>query len=92
MRALILPESYDDLLLTPEWQRKREKILQRDGYRCLSCNSSRSLQVHHRQYIYDTAKARFKAPWDYDDLNLITLCDTCHSKGHELYEVPKFNI
>ncbi|MGC8866143.1 MAG: HNH endonuclease [Bacteroidales bacterium] len=83
---------YESLLQTSEWQQRREEILRRDGYRCRVCNSSDNLQVHHRQYHYDTQHDSFKKPWEYDDANLITLCESCHKKGHELYKIPVFYI
>jgi len=35
------------------------------------------LQVHHKYYIVD------KNPWDYNDNDLITLCNWCHWEFHE---------
>lgn len=83
---------YEELLQTPEWQQRREAILRRDGYRCRVCQSPENLQVHHRQYHYDTQSDAFLKPWEYDDTNLITLCESCHKKGHELYKIPTFYI
>jgi 5-methylcytosine-specific restriction endonuclease McrA len=52
----------------------RLRVLERDGWRCQLCGSSKNLQVHH-------AKSRSKLG---DDVlqNLISLCATCHGKQH----------
>jgi 5-methylcytosine-specific restriction endonuclease McrA len=52
-----------------------KQVLERDGWQCQSCGSSRHLQVHHRKFRSrlgdDTAE------------NLITLCADCHRAEHE---------
>lgn len=66
-------ETYAELLRKPEWQKKRLEIMQRDDFTCQYCGSKeRELQVHHRVY-HNGAK-----PWEYDNSELITLCDQCH--------------
>ena len=66
-------ETYAELLRKPEWQKKRLEIMQRDDFTCQYCGSKeRELQVHHRVY-HKGAK-----PWEYDDSELITLCNRCH--------------
>lgn len=71
-----LPSRYGD-----SWWEKRQEIISRDGYKCLMCNSSDNLQVHH--FI---KMKMFKNVEDshYDD-NLGTFCRTCH------YKVEKIN-
>ena len=39
-------------------------------------NQIKGLNVHHKYYIKD------KAPWEYEDDALITLCEDCHQKAH----------
>lgn len=69
--------SYSDLLKNPKWQKKRLEILSRDEFTCRTCgNVNETLHVHHSKYI------RNKNPWEYKDLFLITLCETCHNKIH----------
>jgi hypothetical protein len=90
-----LPEthgSYGALILHPNWKAKRKEVLERDQFRCVICNSGKDLQVHHRQYHFIKATKQFKAPWDYPGHLLITLCSTCHSRGHSKYKVPSINI
>lgn len=84
--------SYGGLLFDARWKDKRQKILARDNFQCIICNSDKDLQVHHRQYHYLKAIEKFKAPWDYDHDLLITLCIKCHQKGHSIYKIPIINI
>lgn len=66
---------YKELLKKQEWQDRRLQILVRDNYTCTSCGASKcELHVHHRDYLGD------RAPWDYHDNDLTTLCDDCHEK------------
>lgn len=71
--------SYSDLLKDPRWQKKRLQILQRDNFKCRSCDDdSKTLHVHHT--LYDTELL----PWEYANDDLITLCETCHDATHYL--------
>lgn len=70
-------DSYADALKSPRWQRKRLEIMKRDNFECQHCGDKESqLHVHHRRYLNN------KMPWEYDDIYLITLCDSCHAKQH----------
>lgn len=65
--------TYAKKLLDPRWQKKRLQILQRDGFKCVECQSdTKTLHVHHKNYIYGND------PWDYTDTNFITFCEDCH--------------
>lgn len=44
------------------------------------------LQVHHKHYMMD------KKAWEYDDKDLVTLCQNCHSKLHQLIPVKAYTI
>ena len=79
--------SYGGLLFDPRWKTKRAEIVTRDGG-CVICQSNDELQVHHRQYQYIKSENAFRAPWDYADHLLITLCKNCHTRGHSKYKVP----
>lgn len=83
--------TYGALLFRPEWRAKREEILYRDKS-CVICNSSSSLQVHHRQYHFIVRENKFKLPWEYSGNLLITLCENCHKRGHSKFKVPTINI
>jgi 5-methylcytosine-specific restriction endonuclease McrA len=51
-----------------------QQVLQRDGWRCQRCGSSRELQVHHM-------RPRSQLGGDVAE-NLITLCSACHREAH----------
>lgn len=64
---------YSEKLKDPRWQKKRLKILKRDGFKCMCClTKDKMLSVHHRYYFALTE------PWDYPNKALITLCQDCH--------------
>lgn len=84
--------SYGSLLLHPDWKAKRKVILRRDMYRCVHCHSDKGLQVHHRQYHFMISVHKFRLPWDYPNHLLITLCESCHRKGHSKYKVPTITV
>lgn len=68
-----MPVSYKDQLKSPEWQKKRLKIFERDDFTCQLClDNKEQLHVHHKSYDKNT-----KA-WEYNDDRLVTLCATCH--------------
>jgi 5-methylcytosine-specific restriction endonuclease McrA len=70
--------TYTEKLRSPQWQKKRLQILERDNWQCCSCGDSQSnLQVHHLLY------AR-RDPWDYPDDVYQTLCENCHKERQEL--------
>ncbi|SER07758.1 HNH endonuclease [Pedobacter rhizosphaerae] len=84
--------SYGALLFDRRWKDKRLSILERDNKRCVICDFNENLQVHHRQYHYIEMSKKFKVPWDYPDKLLITLCNSCHQRGHSQYKVPIIHI
>lgn len=84
--------SYGGLLFHPRWKLKRIEILTRDMYRCIHCKSDKTLQVHHRQYHFIVSQQKFRLPWEYPDHLLITLCESCHNRGHNKYKVPTINV
>lgn len=84
--------SYGGLLFDARWKNKRQEILTRDQFQCIICHADKDLHVHHRQYHYLKSVEKYKAPWDYDNGLLITLCTKCHQKGHSIYKIPIINI
>jgi len=52
----------------------RQHVLRRDGWRCQSCGAMSNLEVHHQEFRSQCG--------DDSELNLITLCDSCHSQAH----------
>ena len=56
------------------YERLRQQILRRDGWRCQSCGAMSNLEVHHAEF-------RSHSGADSEE-NLITLCATCHARTH----------
>ena len=83
--------TYGASLFDPRWKTKRLEILNRDSYSCVVCKKNENLQVHHRQYHFLVRENKFKPPWDYDNYLLISLCESCHKRGHSKYKVPTLN-
>ena len=81
--------SYRELLFDKRCLDKRAKIIQRDNYCCRICGSKEDLVVHHKQYHINVMTNTKKFPWDYDDKYLVTLCKSCHDRGHAKYKVPR---
>lgn len=76
---------YFQLLRDPRWQKKRLEIMSRDNFECLDCGESeKTLNVHHVHYV------KGRAPWQYHDSTLVTLCENCHEEDHRYgYELEK---
>ena len=61
----------------------REKVKERDGFKCTNCGVTKNLCVHHIESYYRCAKKRL----DVD--NGLTLCMSCHAKLHNPKGVKK---
>lgn len=65
--------NYNELLKSPEWQKKRLEVLTRDNFTCQSCGDEETqLHVHHKRYVYNNK------PWEYNLNDYLTLCSGCH--------------
>ena len=65
-----------DLRLDPvSYERRRQEVLHRDGWRCQLCGTMSNLEVHHKQF-------RSHSGHDSEE-NLITLCTPCHVTVHQ---------
>jgi 5-methylcytosine-specific restriction endonuclease McrA len=65
--------TYAEKLRDPRWQKKRLEIMERDNWKCQSCGTDKmTLNVHHLFY------KKTANPWEYDNDDLITLCEDCH--------------
>jgi HNH endonuclease len=63
--------NYSEKLKSPQWQKKRLEILQRDNFTCQLCSDTETeLQVHHLKYTGE--------PQDAPNEDLQTLCKHCH--------------
>ena len=70
---------YKEQIKSPKWQKRRLEILKRDNFTCQICGETeKQLHVHHTIYLSG------KEIWDYNDYQLITLCEDCHKAEHEL--------
>lgn len=62
---------------TDEWNELRERIIQRDNFRCVSCGKKPKVHnVHHLLY------QKGVKIWEVPDFYLVTLCPGCHIKEH----------
>ncbi len=63
-----------------KWQKKREAILRRDGYKCQWCKrygkSREAVVVHHIKHADEYPELA------YTNQNLVSLCEACHNKAH----------
>lgn len=70
-----MASTWYEQLKDPRWQRKRLEVMQRDEFRCRVCfDDKETLNVHHGYY------EKGKAPWEYNDDTLWTLCEQCHNE------------
>lgn len=60
-----------------EYRAWRKKVLERDGYACVVCNSKNNLHVHHIVPFSRDHSKRFVVD------NGITLCKSCHNNEHK---------
>jgi hypothetical protein len=68
---------YAEMLKKPQWQKRRLQMLEAAGWKCVECGAEeQQLHVHHKRYI---AGAK---PWEYEDKDLVVLCERCHEKAH----------
>ena len=69
---------------TDEWMDLRERIIQRDKFRCVACGQKPKVyHVHHLLYQYGNRI------WEVPDYYLVTLCPGCHVKEHsKRFAVP----
>jgi hypothetical protein len=75
--------AYSEKLKDPRWQKRRLRVFERDGWKCVLCgNKTKTLHVHH---------ARYKSnPWQGSIADLSTLCEMCHEIITEISRLAKF--
>lgn len=77
--------SYSEKLRDPRWQKRRLEIMNRDGFACRRCGSkTETLNVHHLVYRNGCD------PWEYDDDDLMTLCEPCHEQAEDQEALKEF--
>ncbi len=57
-----------------EYDKLRQHVLRRDGWRCQSCGVTTNLEVHHKEFRSHSGEDT--------ERNLITLCSACHATVH----------
>mgnify|MGYP000274206070 CR=1 FL=1 len=67
-------QEYDKYLLSEEWAKKREKVLNRANGICEGCGENNANQVHHLTYKNVGAEFLFE---------LVAICHECHDRLHE---------
>lgn len=77
-------ESYHPRNYGPNWNKQRQKAIERDGHRCMLCDSTSDLVVHHKRPLrtFDRDKHEWWKRGNALD-NLLTLCRSCHSIVHQ---------
>jgi 5-methylcytosine-specific restriction endonuclease McrA len=68
------PKSAGLRLDAESYEALRQEVLRRDGWRCQSCGTMSNLEVHHKQFRSHSGED--------SDVNLITLCGSCHARIH----------
>jgi 5-methylcytosine-specific restriction endonuclease McrA len=69
-------KSYSELLKDPRWREYAARI-KAECWSCRECGTEESLQVHHLGYRAGLM------PWEYEDDEVMVLCDSCHSELHD---------
>jgi len=73
---------------SPQWQQRKSEIMALHDFRCQNCmkKGKAQLHVHHINYEYG------RNIWDYDDNELLCLCDKCHKSVHEAVGAARWLI
>lgn len=67
---------YNKQLKDQRWFDFREKVFEVKGRICEKCGSTEHLQIHHPKYKSG------KYAWEYDENEMMVLCDKCHASLH----------
>jgi 5-methylcytosine-specific restriction endonuclease McrA len=73
-RARLKTEPHRHVYREQRWKRTRDKVLARDGHRCIVCGVTELLEVHHSIPLSEGGPI-------HDLSNLETLCPTCHHRA-----------
>lgn len=61
----------------PNWQKRRLDRMELSKFSCERCyTEEEQLHVHHKRYV------KGKKIWDYQDDELMVLCESCHQEIH----------
>lgn len=71
----------------PQWQKRRLEVMQVSRFRCADCDSAEdTLNVHHISYV------KGRKPWEYEDEELVCLCESCHQARHHVSDALKSEL
>ena len=79
-------KEYKRLLGTDRWRNFANEVKRRDGYKCVKCGGTQTLQAHHKIYYQN------RLPWDYSIDFLETLCSKCHLEEHKTKSINQFEV
>jgi hypothetical protein len=61
----------------PNWQKRRLERMEAAGWECMNCgDKGTTFNVHHKRYV------KGRNVWEYDDDELVVLCEPCHEEEH----------
>lgn len=66
---------YNQYTQSGQWQKRRQKVFERDGYRCQACLEKEATEVHHLNYAHVGNEPLF---------DLIAVCHACHESITEM--------
>jgi hypothetical protein len=67
---------------TPDWEKLRALIFERDGMKCVDCGTflaGKAYNCHHAKPVSQGGRG--------DPMNLVSLCPSCHRKRHSYFEL-----
>ena len=78
-------KTYYEKLKDPKWQKKRLEVMEFNNFSCEICGDSESpLNVHHKEYFKSVE------PWEYEINQLSCLCENCHERLHDEFDILKW--
>jgi hypothetical protein len=69
--------TYWEKLKDPRWQKTRLLKMEKADFSCERCGDAQStLNIHHKEYF------KGREPWEYNEQQLVCLCEDCHGYLH----------
>ena len=82
-----MAKTYWEKLKDPRWQEKRLRVMEKANFHCECCGDNlNTLNVHHKEYL------KGHEPWEYEDEQLLCLCEDCHESMHSTHYALKYVI
>lgn len=73
--------AYHAHMASTAWRRQRDRVVARDGHRCVACGSGYLLNGHHTYYSDPVGRE--------PDSAIVTLCAPCHRTTHLRHELTR---